>query len=264
MSTVADKFQSLDVPVTLIDLPGGSCLPGGKDAVSLGVLASLVKGTREPVLVRPAGDRYELVAGDLEYWIARARGEDAITCWAAEMDDRTALVTRLAEGARRKDINPVEEAEIISRLVHDYGMTHQEIALRCGRRQCTISNKLRLLRLPEPILSALRTGEIGERHARALLGVPGESRQLELFRKCVRMKLTAGEMEELCKVYAGKGTVKGSVPPRKHKLVYKDPRIFQNTLRRIVSEMKKAGLDVVCREEVKEKSWEFRVLCRKL
>ena len=59
MSTVADKFQSLDVPVTLIDLPGGSCLPGGKDAVSWGVLASLVKGTREPVLVRPAGDRYE-------------------------------------------------------------------------------------------------------------------------------------------------------------------------------------------------------------
>lgn len=265
MSTVtSDMFQSLDVPISLIDVREGSCLPGGQEAISSGVLVSLVKGSRQPVLVRPIGDRYELVAGDLEYWIARARGEEVVTCWVRQMDEATALVTRIAEGARRRDINPVEEAMLISQLVHEYGMTHQEIAIRCGRRQCTISNKLRLLRLPDEILDALKSGEIGERQARALLTVPEESKQLELFRRCVRMKLTAGEMEELCRISSGKATVKGLLPPQKHKMVYKDPRIFQNTLRRIVAEMKKAGLDVVCREEAKEKSWEFRVLCRKL
>ncbi|HHT85986.1 MAG: ParB/RepB/Spo0J family partition protein [Bacillota bacterium] len=264
MSTVAaGKFESIEVPISAIDLREGSFLPGGEEAVSRAVLVSLIKGTGQPVLVRPLGNRYELVAGDLEYWVARARGEEVITCWVQEMDDVTALLTRIAEGARRKDINPVEEAKLISRLVHDYGMSHQEIAIRCGRRQCTISNKLRLLRLPDKILDALKSGQIGERQARALLTVPGESKQLELFRRCVRMKLTAGQMEELCKLSSGKATLRGMLPPRKHKLVFKDPRIFQNTLRRIVAEMKKAGLDVVYREEVKEKSWEFRVLCRK-
>ncbi|MGI6620937.1 MAG: ParB/RepB/Spo0J family partition protein [Bacillota bacterium] len=265
MSTLtAGRFETIEVPIKDIGLPEGACLPGGEMAVSRAVLASLVKGSGQPVLVRPMGDDYQLVAGDLEYWVAVAKGEHSIECWVQQMDDLTAWITRLAEGARRKDINPVEEAQLIYKLVHEYGMGHREIAIRCGRRQCTVSNKLRLLRLPAEILDALKSGRIGERHARALLTVGGEGKQLELFRRCVRMKLSAGEMEELCRIHSGKGTLKGMLPPRKHKLVFKDPRIFQNTLRRIVAEMKKAGLDVVCREEVKEKSWEFRVLCRKL
>lgn len=258
----AGKFETAHIRVEDIDLPEGACLPGGEVAISRAVLASLVKGSGEPVLVRPLGDRYELVAGDMEYWVARARGQEVVSCWIMEMDDVTAILTRLAEGARRKDINPVEEAELISRLVNEYGMSHGEIALRCGRRQCTISNKLRLLRLPGEVLEALKSGVIGERHARALLGVQGESKQLELFRQCVRMKLTAGQMEELCRVCSGKGRRKGLLPSGNHKAVFKDARIFQNTLRRIVAEMQKAGLDVVCREEVNENSWEFRVLCR--
>lgn len=258
----SERFEVKQVPITHIDVRPGSCLPGGEEAISRAVLAELVKGSRQPVLVRPVSGRFELVAGDLEYWVARARGGEAITCWVREMDDVTAIVTRISEGARRRDVNPVEEAMMVFELVSEHGMSHQEIAIRCGRKQCTVSNKLRLLRLPGKVLDSLRSGDIGERQARALLRVPEESKQLELFRRCVRMKLTAEEMEDLCRLSSGKATVKALLPAKKYRIIYKDPRIFQNTLRKIVAEMKKAGLDVVCREEMDEKSWEFKVLVR--
>lgn len=262
MSIPAEGFETKNVPVDHITLMPGACLPGGDTAVSRAILAELVKGSREPLLVRPVGTKYELVAGDLEYWVARKRGEEAVTCMVREMDHVTAIVTRISEGAKRKDVNPVEEALLLDQLVNEYGMTHQEIAIRCGRMQCTVSNKLRLLRLPGEVLEALKSGEIGERQARALLRVKDDARQLELFRRCVKMNLTAGDMESLCGFSPSGVKKRTSMASARGKVIYKDPRIFQNTLRKIVVEMKKAGLDVVCREESYEKSWEFKVLVR--
>ncbi len=262
MSIGAERFETKNVPVDQIILMPGACLPGGHAAVSRAVLAELVKGTRDPVLVRPVGSKYELVAGDLEYWVARKRGEQAITCMVREMGPLAAIVTRISEGAKRKDVNALEEALLLDQLVSEYGMTHQEIAIRCGRMQCTVSNKLRLLRLPGEVLEGLKAGQIGERQARALLRVKDDARQLELFRRCVKMKLTAGEMESLCGFSPSGAKKRASMPSGRGKVIYKDPRIFQNTLRKIVVEMKEAGLDVVCREEFYEKSWEFKVLVR--
>lgn len=255
-------IETKEVALSQIDLRTDSCSPKSKRAVSEAALREIVRGTRRSVLVRPMGDRYELVVGDLEYWVARARGEKEIACWIKDMDDMTAILTRVSEGARRKDINPVEEAIMISRLASEYGMTHKEIAMRCGRRQCTISNKLRLLRLPGLILETLKKGGIGERQARALLMVTGEKRQMELFMRCVKMGLSAREMEELCRLSSGKKYAKSLVPVSKHKIIYKDPRIFVNTLRKVVGEMKKAGLDVVCIEDMFEEFWEFKVLVK--
>jgi ParB family chromosome partitioning protein len=258
----ANRFETRNIPIGGIILRAGACLPGGDAAVSRAIIAELVRGSREPLLVRPVGDKFELVARDLEYWIARKREEAVVECIVTEMDDLTAIVTRISEGAKRKDINSVEEAGLLRELSSQYGMTHQEIAIRCGRKQCTVSNKLRLLRLPGEVLRALQQGQIGERQARALLRATNAERQLELFYRCVKMRLTAEEMENLCGFSAGGARKRISLTSGKRKAVYKDPRIFQNTLRKIVVEMKKAGLDVVYREDSYEKSWEFKVLVR--
>ncbi len=259
---IGESFQIERVVITRIDLRPGARLPGGKRAISQAIIAELVKGSRQPILVRPLGTRYELVAGDLDYWVARHKGESTIICWIKKMDEVTAIITRISEGAKRKDINPVEEAEIIYELVHEHGISHQEIAIRTGRKQCTISNKLRLLRLPKAVLDGLRNGEIGERQARALLRVTQLNKQLELFRRCVKMRLTAEQMEGLCRVTVKEPLNKSLLRANKRRIIYKDPRIFQNTLRKVAVEMKKAGLDVVYKEVVEEKSWEFKVLVR--
>ncbi len=259
---ISNRFNTRQVPIGRIDLKPAAYLPGGEAAISRAIVADLVKGRRQPLLVRPVGDRFELVSGDLEYWVTLRRGEPAATCFVREMDDVTAIVTRISEGAKRRDVNPVEEARLMLKLVSEYGLTHQEIAIRCGRMQCTVSNKLRLLRLPDEILDGLKAGQIGERQARALLRVKDADKQLDLFRRCVKMKLTAEQMENLCRLSAGKTSKKTLLPDKKAKIIYKDPRIFQNTLRKVVAEMKKAGLDVVCREEINEKSWKFKVLVK--
>ncbi|HHY76664.1 MAG TPA: ParB/RepB/Spo0J family partition protein [Firmicutes bacterium] len=256
-----DKFQPSEVSVTEIALRPGAVVPGGSDTVSRRLLQNLVRGTSEPILARRLGDKLEIVAGDLEFLVAVRRGARSLKVMVADLDDREALLIRLMEGARRGDINPVEEAEIIRTLNREYGMTQQEIAMRCGRVQSTIANKLRLLRLPEEIISALRTGEIGERHARALLKVSDPARQVDIFKRALRTRASAQEVESMCSLAAG--PAKETRGRKKHGLgVVKDIRIYQNGLRRVVREMLKAGLSVVYEEENVENSWEFRVLVK--
>jgi ParB family chromosome partitioning protein len=256
-----DKFQPSEVTVDEIALRPGSMVPGGTDLISRKLLQNLVRGTSEPILARRLGDRLEIVAGDLEYLVAVKRGSKSVKVMVAELDDREALLMRLTEGPRRGDVNPIEEAEIIQTLNKEYGMTQQEIAMRGGRVQSTIANKMRLLRLPQEIVSAIRTGEIGERHARALLKVGDPEKQIEIFKRGLRTRASAQEMETMCSLASGPG--KRNRGRKKSGLgVVKDIRIYQNGLRRVVREMLKAGLSVAYEEENVENGWEFRVLVK--
>lgn len=255
-----DRFRPVDVPVEDLVLREGASLPGGSELVSMTVLRGLVKGTSEPILARPIGSKVEVIAGDTQVVAAKKRGEERIRVYVGEIGDEDALLLRLREGARRGDLNVVEEAEIMRELVSEFGLTQRELAMKCDRKQCTVANKLRLLRLPGEVLEALRAGEIGERHARALLRLEDADKQIEVFRKCVKMKLTAAEMESMC----GRGAIRRVGRGRRGngRVVFKDARIFQNALRKVVAEMNKAGLDVVCEEESCEGTWEFRVFVR--
>lgn len=258
---IFDKFRPYEVMVDEIVIRPGSVVPGGGDLVSRKLLQNLVRGTSEPILTRRLGDKLEIVAGDLEFLVAVKRGSRSVRVMVADLDDREALLIRLTEGARRGEINPLEEAEIIRTLNREYGMTQQEIAMRCGRVQSTIANKMRLLRLPEEIRSALRTGEMGERHGRALLKVDDPAKQIEIFRRGKKTRASAHEMEAMCSLASGSS--KGNRGRKKSgRGVVKDIRIYQNGLRRVVSEMLKAGLSVAYEEENVENGWEFRVLVK--
>jgi ParB family chromosome partitioning protein len=257
-TAVNDLFRPAEVAIDSVAMRAGAGVPGGQEYVTRRLLGDLVRGTSQPVLVRPVGIGYEIIAGDVEYLAARKRGSRTIKVLVGDVSGRDALLMRLLEGSRRGDLNPVEEAEIVRELNVEFGLTQQEIAMRCDRVQSTVANKMRLLKLPGDVLESLRRGEIGERHARALLKLGDAGKQSEMFRRVVRMRASAAEVESMCDVAAGVPK-SGGRRGRSGKGVVKDARIYQNSLRAVVREMRKAGLRVTCDEETSDKLWEFRV-----
>ncbi len=256
IGALLDKFVTCLIPAELIDMRPGACVPGGTGAVSRRLLKDLARGVRAPILVRPLGSRYELIAGDAEFLAAKKRGQATISVSLSEFSDVDALLLRLHEAGHRRDLNAVEEAEIVRELNREHGLTQQEIAVRCGKVQPTVANKLRLLNLPGEILESLRKGHIGERHARALLKVTDLDKQMNVFRRCLKSRLSAGEVEAMCGILAEGGRRTGK---RSQRGVVKDPRIYQNALRSVVREMQKAGLKATCEEDNIQDTWEFRV-----
>jgi ParB family chromosome partitioning protein len=255
---VSDVFRPAEVPIDSVSMRPGAGVPGGQEYVARRLLGDLVRGSSEPVLVRPIGTGFEIIAGDVEYLAARKRGSRTVKVLLGEIGDRDALLMRLLEGSRRGDLNPVEEAEIIRELNVEFGLTQQEIAMRCDRVQSTIANKMRLLKLPAEILDSLRRGDIGERHGRALLKLGEGQKQSEVFRRAMRMRASAAEVESMCDVASGAPAGRRG-RGRTGKGVVRDLRIYQNSLRAVVREMRKAGLAVTCDEETSDKVWEFRV-----
>lgn len=258
MATVMDLFKQVDLPVEALYMRPGAGVPGGQEYVTRRLLGDLVRGNSEPVLVRPVGAGFEIVAGDVEYLAAKKRGSTTVKAMVGGIGDKEALLLRLLEGGRRGDLNPIEEAEILCELRGEYGLTQQEIAMRCNRVQSTVANKIRLLKLPEEVREALRRGDIGERHARALLKIGDPVRQVEIYKRALRMKASAAEVESMCDVASG-ATHSKRGRRKSGKGIIKDLRIYQNSLRSVVREMSKAGLTVRCDEKASESAWEFEV-----
>ncbi len=171
------------------------------DPERLGELAESIRrhGVVQPVVVRPreAGG-YELVAGERRWRAARLAGLTEIPAVVRRIDDRTALAVALIENIQREDLNPLEQAEALCRLLEEFDLTHQQLAETLGKSRATISNLLRLLDLQPQVKQLLAEGRIEMGHARALLGLTGE-RQLEVARKVADGKMTVRATEALVK-----------------------------------------------------------------
>jgi ParB family transcriptional regulator, chromosome partitioning protein len=128
------------------------------DEEALGLLADSIRevGVLQPVLVRPFGDEYELIAGERRWRAARRAGLQTIPALVRETDDATALEHALVENLHRDNLNPLEEAAAYQQLIEDFGLTHDEVAGRVGRSRASISNMLRLLQLPPAIQRSLQ------------------------------------------------------------------------------------------------------------
>ncbi|MEX0974145.1 MAG: ParB/RepB/Spo0J family partition protein [Bacillota bacterium] len=259
--SVMDLFKPVELPVDSLTMRPGAEVPGGLEYVTRRLLGDLVRGSSDPVLVRPMGTGFEIIAGDVDYLAAKKRGNRTVKAMVGEIDDKDSLLLRLLEGSRRGDLNPMEEAEIIRELNGEFGLTQQEIAMRSDRVQSTVANKMRLLKLPADVQDSLRHGEIGERHARALLKLVDPVRQSEVFKRALRMKASAAVVESMCDLAAGGVRIRRG-RGKTGKGIIKDLRIYQNSLRSVVREMKKAGLTVICDEESSENVWEFKVQVR--
>ena len=190
-------------PAELHELPVGAIRPNRRqprkrlDSESVSELAESVRvqGVVQPILVRPAGEGYELIAGERRWRAARAAGLPTIPAVVREAEDRDTLLLALVENVARENLTAVEEARAYAALLDEFGLTLAEVAERVGRSKPSVSNRLRLLDLPEDVLALVERGQLTEGHARAVLAVPDHEERRRLARRIVRngMSVRAAE-----------------------------------------------------------------------
>jgi ParB family chromosome partitioning protein len=189
----------------LATLPTGAIRPGRyqprsrMDEAALAELAASIRaqGLMQPVLVRPAGaGAYELIAGERRWRAAQSAGLDEIPALVREVPDEAALAMALIENIQREDLNPIEEATGLQRLIDEFGMTHEQAAGAVGRSRSATTNLLRLLKLAKPVQQMLLDAALDMGHARALLALEG-ARQVEAAQRIVARGLSAREAEAL-------------------------------------------------------------------
>ncbi|TCP03158.1 ParB/RepB/Spo0J family partition protein [Caldimonas thermodepolymerans] len=169
------------------------------DEGSLYELAESIKsqGIMQPILVRPVGDgRYEIIAGERRSRAAKLAGLDEVPVLVKEVPDEAAAAMALIENIQREDLNPLEEAQGLQRLIHEFGLTHEQAAQAVGRSRSAASNLLRLLNLAEPVQQMLMAGDIDMGHARALLSLDA-AQQILTANEIVAKKLSVREAEKL-------------------------------------------------------------------
>jgi ParB family chromosome partitioning protein len=175
---------------------------------SLAELAESIKsqGVMQPVLVRPvAGGRYEIVAGERRWRAARLAGLASVPALVRNVPDQQALAAALVENIQREDLNPLEEAAGIQRLVQEFGMTHQAIAEVLGRSRAAVTNLVRLLELPLPVRELITQCKLDMGHARALLALP-LLRQGELAREAAAKQWSVRDVERRVNAILKRGT----------------------------------------------------------
>ena len=169
------------------------------DQAALKELADSIKaqGVMQPILVRPlSAGRYEIIAGERRWRAARMAGLQAVPTLVREVADSAALVMALIENIQREDLNPLEQASGIQRLVSEFGITHEKAADMVGRSRSAVTNLLRLLSLAAPVRELLQEGKLDMGHARALLALSG-MHQIEAARTVAARGLSVREAERL-------------------------------------------------------------------
>ena len=154
-------------------------------------------GVLQPVLLRRVGDHYELVAGERRWLAAQAAGLAVVPALVRDGTDRDSLEQSIVENLHRDDLNPLEEAAAYLRLIDEFGLTQQEVAIRVGRSRPTVANALRLLDLPVDVQRLLAAGEISAGHARSLAGLTDRQIQQILAGRVVAEGLSVRQTEDL-------------------------------------------------------------------
>jgi ParB family chromosome partitioning protein len=169
-------------------------------------------GIIQPLTVRELDSGYyQIIAGERRWRAARMAGLSEVPAIVIEADDRKVKELALIENLQRQDLNPVEEALGYRSLMDDYGLTQEEVAARVGKSRPSVANALRLLNLPDALLEKLRAGELTSGHARAVLSLKSEKKQLEAAQKIIALGLSVRQAEMLCK-NMGKEPVKKEEP----------------------------------------------------
>ena len=171
------------------------------DDAKLSELISSIKekGILQPILVRPKGAGFEVVAGERRLKAARILKLENIPVVVKNVDDQEALVLALVENIQREELNPIEEAKAFRRLINDFNFTQDSVAQSVGKDRSTISNLLRLLKLPEEVQKSLFDGVLSVGHARALLSIENKEEQKKIFSYIVKERLSVREVENLVK-----------------------------------------------------------------
>lgn len=228
------------------------------DYIELENLASSIRanGILQPINVRPLeNDRFELISGERRLRAARITGITKIPCIVMDVSDEQSALFAIIENVQRQNLDFFEEAVAIERLMTEHNLSQEEIGRKLGKAQSTLSNKLRLLRLPEEMRDRIVVASLTERHARALLTLPDNSARNRALDIIIERHLTVSESERLIKdiLRRRKEPVK---PPIK---VFKDMRIFINTLNHAVDSIRRAGIEADTAKSETDEYFEYVV-----
>lgn len=197
-------------------------------------------GLLQPLTVRPfACDTYELISGERRLRACKIVGLEYVPCIITSVSDEQSAVFALIENVQRADLNFFEEANAIKKLQEQYGLSQEEIAKRLGKSQSALSNKIRLLRLPNDICIDIISSGLSERHARALLKLEENEQRRKALNIILAKSLTVAETEKLIEQLVN------NIPIIKKEPVgmFRDVTVFINTLNHAVDTMRKAGIN---------------------
>ena len=197
-------------------------------------------GMLQPINVRKRPDgKYELISGERRLRAARMVGMSKLPCVVMDVSDEQSALFAIIENVQRQNLDFFEEAVAIERLMTEYGLSQEEISKKLGKAQSTLSNKLRLLRLPEEMRDKISYAGLTERHARALLCLPDNSTRGRVLDIIIQRHLTVSESERLINDVLRRKKTRNKPQMR----AYKDMRIFINTLNHAVDVIRKAGIE---------------------
>lgn len=220
---------------------------------ALADLADSIKkeGLLQPIIVRPQGAGYQIVAGERRYHACKLAGLEKVPVRIVQMDDEATLRVALIENLQRTDLNAIEEARGFKELMRLGNLTQGELATAVSKSRPAIANALRLLDLPEEVQAMIYEGALTAGHARAILSIPEEEKRIKLAQKIVDDRLSVREAENLARLYAA-GEIerpKKPTPPRSYKLVAKDLRRRFDTAVRIKNSGGKNRIEIEFKDE---------------
>src|SRR5215475_6780112 len=173
-----------------------------------------VRGIIQPLVVRRRGDRFEIVAGERRWRAAQRAGLKQVPCVIKSIPDENVLEVSLIENIQRQELNAIEEANAFRRLVEEFGITQEEVARRVGKERSTITNALRLLKLPIEVQKLVEDEKLSMGHARALLAIGPAERQRTVAVEIVERSLSVRDIERLGKQTGTSKRAAGTAPPK--------------------------------------------------
>lgn len=214
-------------------------------------------GILQPLTVRQNGDQFELIAGERRLRAAKIAGLRTVPCIVMEISERNSAILALVENIQRQDLNFFDEAAAIEKLISYYGMTQEDAAIRLGKAQSTIANKIRLLRLTPAEREMIMEHHLTERHARALLKLGSPEERLAILDKVIKFRLNVEKTEHLIDESLGKTRERENF--RKRSVLFRDIRLFTNTIQRAVETMQAAGIPAASQKMQFDDYLEYRI-----
>lgn len=204
-------------------------------------------GLIQPISVRIKEDgRYELIAGERRLRACKLAKVEVVPSLIVQMEDKASAVVALVENLQREDLNFIEEAEGYQRLIDDHGFSQKDIAEQIGKNQSTISNKLRILKLPAMAKDLLIQNKLTERHGRALLKVEGDDLKIKAIKQIVKNDLTVKKTEQLVETY---NTLKKEEKRKSQRIFSKiNYKIYVNTIKQAYQTILDTGFNAEYKE----------------
>jgi ParB family chromosome partitioning protein len=218
------------------------------DEESIAELSDSIKkvGLLQPIIVRPMGEGYQIIAGERRWRAARAAELESVPVRVVTATETASLELALIENLQREDLNAIEEARGYKRLLTEYQMTQAELADNVSKSRSAITNALRLLDLPEEVQEMVYSGELSAGHARAILAVPDEVQRINLASKAKKEGLSVREVENLARLYAAGQSERAARPatPKAFKVVARKLRRALGTNVRVRQTQKKGKIEI--------------------